>query len=222
MASNKRKYRRLEIERLPCRVFQDGRILELSIGGAFIACERPLPKGSTINLEVALPGERTIRVPSRVQRVGDFYEGTHAEPANGMGLSFITIEAEDRIAITRYLASVHGSASTFARVRSSLPARLRTGETWSPGVVRQMGERTLFIATDAVLGIGDEVHLLLGLPNARMPVEARGIVLELTASENGDGAGLEVEISEVGSHARALIDAYLKDARDEAAVDRDE
>ena len=45
VVAEKRKYRRLPVKALPCRVYQDGQLVDLSIGGAFVATEHPLPSG---------------------------------------------------------------------------------------------------------------------------------------------------------------------------------
>src|SRR4051812_381017 len=108
--TDKRKFRRLPLNPIPCRVFQDGTLIELSIGGAFVASEHPLPKGSHLDLEVMLPGQRTIQARTKVERVGDFFEGAGAQPCLGMGLSFLEIDAADRIAITRFLTTVFETA----------------------------------------------------------------------------------------------------------------
>lgn len=215
---DKRKFRRLPVDAtVPCRVFQDGKLIDLSIGGAFVLTDRPLPHGCSISLELPLPGLRTIRVRTTVERVGDYFEGTSASPALGMGLRFVDMDPEDRIALTRFLRTVHEHATEGARVAARLRARVRSGESWLDGTVREVGERMIFLETDAVEPIGAEVDFIVRLPNAHAPIDARGTVLEVENGGDAHPRGLRLELSEVGPHARALLDAFLAEAREERA-----
>src|SRR4051812_152157 len=142
---------------LASRVFQDGELIDLSIGGAFVTSERPLAKGSALTLEFALPAQGLVRIGTIVEWTGDYFQGAGGEPLPGMGHSFVTIAPEVRIAITRYLASVYEISRAAQHVRASLPARINAGAQWANAQVREVGDRALFIETALPLPIGAEI-----------------------------------------------------------------
>ena len=238
----KRKYRRLALSPLRSRVFQEGELIDLSIGGAFVTSERPLPKGSALTLEFMLPAHGLVRIGTLVEWTGDYFQGETGDPCPGMGLSFVAIEAEVRIAITRYLAGVYEVSQAARRVRTKLPARVNAGGRWQPASVRELAERTLFLETALSAPLGGDVDILIRLPALRAPIEARGVVLQVgTLSSTarplapGDGAaapkgapeqvpqladdprGLRIALSEVGLRAREQIRSFIEDAREDAA-----
>ena len=241
--AEKRKYRRLPVRALPCRVYQDGQLIDLSIGGAFVATERPLPSGSHLTLEVTLPGEGTIRAQTQVQWSGDYFQGSVGRPCLGMGLQFTDIGAPDRGAITRFLVHVHQVTRAAQRVEADLAARVRIGDIWAPGRVRALNERGLFFESTAMAPLGQEVDILVRLPGAPRPVDFMGIVLRITGGDpsggNGGGQepeskapwvqvddgsiapprterGLEIALTELPPRSRELLQGFLSDARDEA------
>lgn len=60
---------------------------DIGVGGAFIAEPRPLAVGTTIDVEVALPGsERTLKVPATVRWTSTDPERT------GMGVQFLQVD----------------------------------------------------------------------------------------------------------------------------------
>ncbi len=224
---DKRRWRRMPLRPIPCRVFQDCQLIDLSIGGAFLMTPRPFPKGSLFSIEVALPGQRTIRAVAQVEHVGDYFDGVADKPCPGMGVSFTEIAPEDRIAVTRFLTSLYEVSRTGLRVDVDLPARVRIGEAWVAGLIRELSERMVLVATGATAAIGTDVHVLLKIPGARAPLEARGVVLAVTGGAGDDGdeggltlgleRGLRIEMHEIPPKSKEVLDAYLAELRKDAA-----
>lgn len=211
----KRKYRRLSLQPLRCRVYQEGEIVDLSIGGAFISSTRPLPKGSTVTLEFKLPDHGTVKIGTIVEWSGDYYRGERSEPLLGMGLSFVTIDATHRVAITRYLTTVYEISHASVRVRDDVRARVKAGERWTNAYVREIGERGLLLETTASVPEGTEVDVQIRLPGSRVPVEAHGTVTEISDTP----AGLRIDLLEVSLKTRELLRSFLDEAREDAAAD---
>jgi hypothetical protein len=233
--SDKRKFRRLPLTPLAARVFQEGEIVDLSIAGAFVTSERPIAKGSSLTLEFALPGQGPVRVGTVVEWAGDYFEGEGGEPLTGMGLSFVSITTEARIAIARYLAEAYEVSRAAQHVRASLPARINAGEGWSTATVREVGDRGLFIETPVELEAGAELSILIRLPGAKSPIEAHAAVVERgtlagtarlpgavpeaggatpAPDPAGDPRGLRVELREVGLRAREMLRVFIEEARE--------
>jgi Tfp pilus assembly protein PilZ len=228
--AEKRKYRRLPVQPVPCRVHVDGQVVDLSIGGAFVVTERPLPPGTVVTFEVAVPGECTIRAQSLVEWTGDYFQGGAGSPCIGMGLSFREIDAEHRLAISRYLVALH-TMSRRHRIATDLDARVRVGGRWTPGTVRELGERGLFMETEAVAPLGEEVDVLLRLPNASKPVGVSGTVHEVVGGDPNDNGteavmrperGLEIEMTELSPRAIELVKQFLEEQRAEARAEQGE
>jgi Tfp pilus assembly protein PilZ len=215
----------MPVPSIACRVFQDCRLIELSIGGAFVESPKPLPPGTEADIEFALPSgaERLLRASMRVEWAGDYFAG-RGTPCLGMGLSFRSISAEDRVAITEFLRKAYDATRGALRVSTRLPVKLRTEERTGEGLVRELGERAIFVETTAVAGLGAEVEIVMRLPNATSPVAARGVVLrvepagrDLSEPPNGGGPrGLRIEFRALSVAARELIKGFLDDTRREA------
>jgi len=223
--SEKRKYRRLPVKGLPCRVFLEGQVIDLSIGGAFVATERPFPSGVQVSLEATLPGEGTIRASTLVEWSGDYFQGTVGKPCIGMGLSFQEIDAEDRNAITRFLVHVHQVTQASKRVVTDLDARVRVGGAWMPGHVRAINERGLFFETTSAVPLGDEIDILVRFPSASRPIDFTGVVVQVAGGGAPAGGavfapsaeaavrGLEIEITELSPVAREVLQEFLEEER---------
>jgi hypothetical protein len=152
-----------------------------------------------------------------------------------MGLSFVAIEPGARIAITRYLATIYEVSAAAQHVRASLPARINAGAGWTSATVREVADRVLFVETGLPLEDGAEVDILIRLPGAKAPIEARGAVLHrgtLSSTARLPGAmppagaatapldpdddprGARVELREVGLRARDMLRAFVEEARE--------
>jgi hypothetical protein len=209
---------------IACRLYQDCRLIDLSIGGAFVESARPLLPGTEASLEFALPTSqgRLIRASVRVEWAGDYFAG-HGAPCVGNGLSFTSIPAEDRVAITEFLRKSYDATRGAMRVETRLPVKLRAEDRAAEGLVREMGEQSLFIETAAIAPLGTKIDVALRLPNATSPLSLHGVVLrvepaspDLSAPAEADGPrGLRVQLHGLSIAGRELIKAFLDDTREE-------
>lgn len=220
--TEKRKFRRLPVPSIACRIYQDFRLIDLSIGGAFVESPHPLPAGTEAKVEFSLPsaGGRRVTASVRVEWAGDYFAG-RGTPCFGMGLSFTSVAPEDRLAITEFLRKAYDLTRGALRVQTRLAVKFKLEGRSAEGLVRELCERSLFIETNAVASLGAEVELALSLPNATWPVAIRGVVLrvepaseEAPAPPEGNGArGLRIEFRDLSIAARELIKSYLDDVR---------
>lgn len=224
--AEKRKFRRLPVPSIACRIFQDCRLIDLSIGGAFVESVKPLRPGSDLLIEFVLPTSqrRLVRAAVRVEWAGDYFAGRGA-PCLGTGLSFTSIAAEDRVAITEFLRKAYDATRGAIRVATRLPVKLKTDDQAAEGLVRELGERSLFVETSAIAALGAEVEIAMRLPNATATLDLHGIVLRVEPSSrdiseppNGSGPrGLRIELRDMSVGGRELIKAFLDETREDRA-----
>ncbi len=219
--AEKRKFRRLPVPSIACRVFQECRLIDLSIVGAFVESARPFAPGTRAEIEFTLPTRpnRPVRAGVQVEWGGDYFGG-RGTPCLGMGLSFTTVSAEDRLAIAAFLRKAYDMTRGALGVKTRLPARLVVDGRRAEGLVRELGERGVFIETPAVVPLGSELEVLLDLPNATAPVKAQGVVVRIEPHPSGAPPasgeaprGLRLEWSDLSVAARELIKSYLDERR---------
>ncbi len=79
---------------------------DLSEGGAFLRSDLLLEEGELLNVEIALPGGRSIRGTARVVRTT---RGTQA--GAGMGIEFVRLAESDRKSLLLSLMALSASTS---------------------------------------------------------------------------------------------------------------
>ena len=79
---------------------------DLSVGGIFVRTEKPLAEGTSVFLEIEMPGTdgRPIKVMGEVMWVVRKDEKKLSRKSPGMGIRFNQISEEDRRAIRKFLA----------------------------------------------------------------------------------------------------------------------
>lgn len=82
----------------------DGVAMNVSLGGLFIATPRPLPMGSALRLEMALPTHMDpLLVTGSVIRVED---GGSLSERTGMGIMFADLDAEQLSVLKEFIAQL--------------------------------------------------------------------------------------------------------------------
>jgi hypothetical protein len=225
--SEKRKFQRLPVPSIACRLYQECRLIDLSIGGAFVESASPFGRGTEASIEFALPTApaRAIRAGVKVEWTGDYFGG-RGTPCLGMGLSFRSVSPEDRLAIATFLRKAYDLTRGALRVRTRIPAKVTAGGHLASGLVREIGERGVYVETANLAPLGAEVEVEIDLPNATAPVRAHTIVVRVEAVP-ADGAapeehrhemrGLRLEFVDLGIAARELIKSYLDDEKKKGA-----
>ncbi len=192
---DQRKFRRLLVEGVTARVVLECRLIDLSIGGALVRIDRPLPSGTALTLEIPLDdGEaEPVRATARVEWIGDLGPSGGGVPASmGMGVSFVAMRsADDRVRIARFLRRSYDVTRRLTSVATDLPCRFRTGPetaaddgaaakggpapgTPLPGRVRELGERLVFVESETIPPSDAPVAIEIDLPAASRPVVIRG------------------------------------------------
>lgn len=239
---DQRKFRRLLVEGVTARVVLECRLIDLSIGGALVRTDRPLPSGTVLGLEIPLDdGEpEPVRATARVEWIGDLGPAVGGLRATmGMGVSFVSVAStEDRVRIARFLRRSYDATRRLTSVATDLPCRFRSGpdvdaaDDGAPaasgsaraGRVRELGERLVFVESEALPPADAPVVIELALPMASRPVTIRGRTPPPGEETDVGGAfrpgraavtGFFVEVDEVPFAAKEMIAAYIAELREE-------
>ena len=78
---------------------------DLSEGGAFLRSDLLLEEGEIVNVDIALPGGRTIKATARVVRTNQ----SHGE--GGMGIEFVRLADSDRKSLLLSLMTLSATGS---------------------------------------------------------------------------------------------------------------
>jgi uncharacterized protein (TIGR02266 family) len=82
--------------------------IDLSTGGLFLACEHPLPRDTTLNMEFTLPtSKKAIRCNARVAWVNDQKLRNKTTLPTGMGLQCLDLPLAHLDAIREYIKSAN-------------------------------------------------------------------------------------------------------------------
>jgi uncharacterized protein (TIGR02266 family) len=101
----------------------DAEVLNIGAGGLFVRCDRPVPEGKGLKVELAFFGERDRL--SALGRVAWVRPKTSAEGPAGMGVRFVDVEATVLYRIEQLMASRERTESA-APGATSAPTRERT------------------------------------------------------------------------------------------------
>ena len=105
----RRKHPRLEVD-WPITVFTDGDTVEgealnISLEGISICCEEPLPLKKILRITIAPHDHPIIQISGEVVW-SDLYGMDDDKTTIGMGLCFVEISDEDRLAIKKLVSSL--------------------------------------------------------------------------------------------------------------------
>ena len=88
------------------QVFFSNKVRNISRGGLFLRCERPLPLNEEVSLVLHLPGtEKGIFATGRVVWGHDIAAGS-ADAVAGSGIRFVGMTASDRVALETFLGGM--------------------------------------------------------------------------------------------------------------------
>ncbi len=107
MVARKRKERRYIRVKLPTSVLihngataEEGRAVNISLGGIYIRAENSRPEGSHLNIEITIPPNRRLPVKGTVVRTAHH---EYEEKPAGIGIAFDKFPEEVREEIDRYI-----------------------------------------------------------------------------------------------------------------------
>jgi len=79
---------------------EEGRSVNISLGGIYICAQSPRPKGSEVEVEFVLPPNRRMRVKGRVVRTSHHKDEKYP---TGMAISFLYLPPEGKEEIDEYV-----------------------------------------------------------------------------------------------------------------------
>jgi Tfp pilus assembly protein PilZ len=102
---------RYRVDNVSCRL-GDRRyeIVNLSVGGLFVACEEPPPAGQSVSLEVRLPRHEDLTIVGLVSWVNEREKPRVEVLPPGFGIKIVRIAFADKMALLAFLREVDPSA----------------------------------------------------------------------------------------------------------------
>ncbi|MBI4574717.1 MAG: PilZ domain-containing protein [Planctomycetes bacterium] len=192
-------------------------VLDVGIGGLFVATAQTLPLGSELTVDFVLPdGSGTLRAGCEVVYAGP-YPGGGERPPLGLELAFRGIALEDRLRITRFVRNRYEAQRRFTRHRVTLPVIYRHDERMVEGTILDLSLGGAFIQATRAPPLESYLGLRFDLPEAPRPVRALGRVRKVVGEEERAAEGLEctgmgVEFHELRPEDRVLIRNFLERA----------
>ena len=95
---------RYHIDGLSCRVGdRDWPVTDVSVGGFFVECREPLPKGHSARFELYLPDGRTVALTGRVTWVNVPGRPAKADQRPGFGVKIHSIDFPSKMQLLALL-----------------------------------------------------------------------------------------------------------------------
>ncbi|MHC4392173.1 MAG: PilZ domain-containing protein [Planctomycetota bacterium] len=204
----RRKLKRFSVEPISAKVLHDGRMIDLSVAGAFIECPEPLTLGTTFQLRFSLRAEGPpLHMACRVHWAGEYGGGKNGH-CSGMGVSFVGVAPEQRIELARHLKALHQEKESVERVAVGIPARGHWGDISLKGMLVEASPEALVLQFDRPVPIDEEVIVrFLGVVDSHDTdkidrIEVRGTVRRLLVT---GALGPLSDALEDGSRAPQLL-----------------
>ena len=84
------------------RLARDVAVIDISVGGAFLATDKPMPEDAQVSLELTI-GARTMPIRSRVRWVRREPDGDRWDLSTGMGVEFEDVRPEVAAELRRFV-----------------------------------------------------------------------------------------------------------------------
>ncbi len=190
---------------------KDRYISVLGEGGLFVSAVDPLPVGSMLDLEVTLQAKNlTAKVQGEVVWVND-----KGDPAKqGMGIRFVDMSYDQKRCIYDLVDDTLRQSllerRKFARLNTKLQVKFVFAEGFFELETSDLSMGGVFIATDHLVPVGEEVRLVLHIPGDKPVIKALGKVVRVVEEDApGQPAGLGVRFLELGPDGEKCIRKYL-------------
>ncbi len=86
-------------------------IVNISVGGMFVACDTPLTKGQGVNLELSLPRRNGVNIVGQVSWTNERQTPKVKDLPPGFGVKIVRMELVDKMALLGFLREVEPSAA---------------------------------------------------------------------------------------------------------------
>ncbi len=227
-ASDTREYVRVPVA-LTARYWssdelKDRYIPVLGEGGLFISTVDPLPRGSVLDLEIALASQG-LNFPVQGQVVW-INEGD--DPARrGMGIKFVNLTYEQKQIIYSLVDDTLRQhlleRRRFARVDARLDVEFVYAEGFFTLRTEDLGLGGMFIATEHLVPVGEKLRVVLHLPGPRPVVKADCEVVRVVEEpQGGQPAGIGVKFLDMDTESESSIRAFLAGKVSEPVDDEQE
>ena len=95
------------------------------------------------------------------------------------------------------------------RIELELDVTLESAHNFYTGFGRNIGDGGLFIATQALPHLGEELVVRFRLPGVEQPICAQGVVRWVRDVGEAEAHGVGVALSRLGKDDRAAIDQFI-------------
>jgi Tfp pilus assembly protein PilZ len=157
-------------------------IKDISINGCFLETTTSLAEGSVIDVEFTLPNTaRMIRAKGEVRWTGRYTSDHRTDISRGVGIRFVDLSHGDIAIITEFIRDRTIQIRKFSRSHISIPI-LYSNEPQAlnlEGEARDISLGGLFIRTEQILEIDEELHMEFSLTEEGEPVRCSGKVAYL-------------------------------------------
>ncbi len=203
---------------------KDRYIQVMGEGGLFVSTVDPLPKGSQLDLEIALAEKGiSFSVKGEVVNINE-----SEDPAKrGMGIKFIELSYVQMHKIYSLVDDTLRQRllerRRFARVQTKLQIQFVYADGFFELKTEDLSLGGLFIATENQVPVGEKIRLVLHIPGGQPSVKALCEVVRVVDASPGQLAGLGVrflQLEEKDLHAirqylaQLVVDTYHPDEKE--------
>ena len=155
-------------------------IRDISITGCFVETTAPLAKGTVLGVDFTLPNTaRMIRAKGEVRWSGPYTSGNRTEATRGVGIRFVELSPDDIAIIAEFIGKRATRTRKFGRAHLSLP--IVYSKEAQPlkfeGVALDIGLGGLFIRTQQLPELGEELRMEFSLHDEGDPIRCSGKVI---------------------------------------------
>ena len=204
----------------PCRVLTAARLVEIGIGGGFLATEHPVRVGSPLRLQFQLTAEQEpIAADGEVVATGR--HGAGDTSVSGMEVRFTRMELADRLRIIDYVKSSYERQRRFVRLAVRLPVTVHHDEDAFRSQILDLSLGGVFLEAAEPLAVGSLLRLRFRLrPEDDLELKTVGVVRRVFDAQAGHAEGratqgLGVEFRDLSPEDRVRIRSFLEEQAQE-------
>lgn len=177
--AEQRVFSRLQCPPIEATIAIGGTLLDLSLGGVFVACDSPPPQGSIVNLRFSLPGtEEPFCLLSKVRWTGSRISAENLSQY-GMGLEFLSVPHDQALALHKHVRTLQRLSCVGDRSNLQLSVQLQTGGGAFSGQVYAVSPKFVWLSTPQALEVATPLTIVVKSPHGSELLELAGVIVEL-------------------------------------------